>query len=59
MATNSAGDKFALGSIIAGGAIAAALIETLFDKGTLTLVQNCPRSRLAECQLPSSSRRRS
>jgi hypothetical protein len=26
-------DKHALGSAIAGGAIAAALIETLFDKG--------------------------
>ena len=34
---SSTGDKLALGSAIAGGAIAAALIETLFDKGTLTL----------------------
>ena len=33
----STGDRLALGSAIAGGAIAAALIETLFDKGTLTL----------------------
>jgi hypothetical protein len=30
-------DKHALGSAIAGGAIAAALIETLFDKKLLTL----------------------
>jgi hypothetical protein len=30
-------DKLALGSAIAGGAIAAALIETLFDKKLLTL----------------------
>jgi len=30
-------DKQALGSAIAGGAIAAALIETPFDKGILTL----------------------
>ncbi len=30
-------DKNALGSAIAGGAIAAALIEVLFDKGALTL----------------------
>lgn len=30
-------DKQALGSAIAGGAIAAALIETLFDKGILSL----------------------
>jgi polyhydroxyalkanoate synthesis regulator phasin len=30
-------DKQALGSAIAGGAIATALIETLFDKGTITL----------------------
>jgi hypothetical protein len=37
MATNSTGDKVALGSAIAGGAIATALIETLFDKGVLTL----------------------
>ena len=30
-------DKQALASAIAGGAITAALIETLFDKGVLTL----------------------
>jgi hypothetical protein len=30
-------DKHALGTAIAGGAIAAALIETLFDKNLLTL----------------------
>jgi hypothetical protein len=30
-------NKAALGSAIAGGAIATALIETLFHKGTLTL----------------------
>lgn len=30
-------DKQALGTAIAGGAIASALIETLFDKGILTL----------------------
>jgi polyhydroxyalkanoate synthesis regulator phasin len=36
MATDSTGDKLALGSAIAGGAIATALIETLFDKGALT-----------------------
>ena len=30
-------DKHALGSAIAGGAIAVALIETLFDKGILSL----------------------
>jgi hypothetical protein len=35
-ANNSTGDKLALGSAIAGGAIAVALIEVLFDKGTLT-----------------------
>jgi len=29
--------SLALGSAIAGGAIAAALVETLFDKGVLTL----------------------
>jgi hypothetical protein len=40
MATDSTGDKLALGSAIAGGAIAAALIETLFDKGMLTLEES-------------------
>jgi len=40
MATDSTGDKLVLGSAIAGGAIAAALIETLFDKGTLTLEES-------------------
>ena len=40
MATDSTGDKPALGSAIAGGAIAAALIETLLDKGTLTLEES-------------------
>jgi hypothetical protein len=39
-ANNSTGDKLALGSAIAGGAIAAALIETLFDKGTLTFEES-------------------
>jgi hypothetical protein len=37
MADDRTGDKAALGSAIAGRAIAAALIETLFDKGALTL----------------------
>jgi hypothetical protein len=36
----STGDRLALGSAIAGGAIAAALIETLFDKGALTLEES-------------------
>jgi hypothetical protein len=32
-------DKRALGSALAGGAIAAALIETLFEKNLLTLME--------------------
>ena len=40
MAADSTGDKLALGSAITGGAIAAALIETLFDKGALTLEES-------------------
>jgi polyhydroxyalkanoate synthesis regulator phasin len=40
MAADSTGDKLALGSAIAGGAIAAALIESLFDKGTLSLEES-------------------
>jgi len=40
MATDNTGNKLALGSAIAGGAIAAALIETLLDKGTLTLEES-------------------
>jgi len=36
MTNNITGDKFALGSAIAGGALAAALLEVLFDKGALT-----------------------
>ena len=40
MATDNTGNKLVLGSAIAGGAIAAALIETLFDKGALTLEES-------------------
>jgi hypothetical protein len=36
MAADSTGDKLALGSAIAGGAIATALIEILLDKRMLT-----------------------
>lgn len=40
MATNHDGDKLALGSAIAGGAIAAALLETLLEKGMLSLEES-------------------
>jgi len=40
MAIDSTSDKLARGSAMAGGAIATALIETLFDKGTLTLEES-------------------
>ena len=37
MAADNPGDKLALGSAIAGGAIVAALIEVLLDKGILSV----------------------
>jgi polyhydroxyalkanoate synthesis regulator phasin len=37
MAADKPGDKLALGSAIAGGAIVAALIEVLLDKGILSV----------------------
>ena len=40
MDTDSTGDKLALGSAIAGGAIVGALIETLFDKGMLSFEES-------------------
>jgi len=40
MANSNTGDKLALGSAIAGGALVAALIEVLFDKGALTLEES-------------------
>ncbi len=40
MPNSNAGDKLALGSAIAGGALVAALIEVLFDKGALTLEES-------------------
>ena len=40
MPNNNTGDKLALGSAIAGGALVAALIEVLFDKGALTLEES-------------------
>lgn len=36
-ANNSTGDKLALGSAIAGGAIVTALLEVLLEKGTLSV----------------------
>ena len=36
-ANNSTGDKLALGSAIAGGAIVTALLEMLLEKGTLSV----------------------
>jgi hypothetical protein len=36
-ANNGTGDKLALGSAIAGGAIATALLEVLLEKGTLSV----------------------
>src|SRR5262249_45189486 len=40
MPTNDTGEKLALGSAIAGGALATALLEVLFDKGMLTLEES-------------------
>jgi hypothetical protein len=40
MPTNDTGEKLALGAAIAGGALAAALLEMLFDKGALTLEES-------------------
>ncbi len=40
MPNSNTGDKLALGSAIAGGALVAALIEVLFDKGALTLEES-------------------
>jgi hypothetical protein len=40
MPTDNTGEKLALGSAIAGGALAAALLEMLFDKGALTLEES-------------------
>jgi hypothetical protein len=40
MPTNDTGEKLALGAGIAGGALAAALLEVLFDKGVLTLQES-------------------
>ena len=40
MAADGPGDKLALGSAIAGGAIVAALIEVLLDKGILSVEES-------------------
>jgi len=40
MPNSNTGDKLALGSAIAGGALVAALIEVLLDKGALTLEES-------------------
>jgi hypothetical protein len=40
MATDNINDRLAIGSAIAGGAIATALIETLFEKSTLNLEES-------------------
>jgi len=40
MPTNDPGEKLAHGSAIAGGALATALLEMLFDKGMLTLEES-------------------
>jgi ATP-dependent protease HslVU (ClpYQ) peptidase subunit len=40
MATDSINDRLAIGSAIAGGAIATALIETLFEKSALNLEES-------------------
>lgn len=40
MAADGPGDKLALGSAIAGGAIVAALIQVLLDKGILSVEES-------------------
>src|SRR5258708_5843393 len=52
---SSTGDKLALGSAIAGGAIAAALIETLFDKGTRSPLRRPERSSSTPCAMLAST----
>jgi hypothetical protein len=59
MAADGPGDKLALGSAIAGGAIVAALIEALLDKGILSVEESRTVLDHALRRLPPGGQRRS